>query len=247
MLEVLRSGQLSLGPLLAAFERAFAARVGARTRARSRPGRPVCTWRCARSGQRRRRGDDDAVLVRRERERRDLRARAPGLRRHRPGDAQPRPRGGCGRGHRADRGAAAGARVRLPGRHGGASRRSGCRSSRTPARRSARATPTAAPVGGRGHLAVFGFYANKQLTTGEGGVVTLRRAGDQGADRLRAQSGPRARHGLARPRPPRLQLPAVRHRLRARDRPARAARRDAGRPRARGGALPRGAAPRSRI
>jgi perosamine synthetase len=27
-------------------------------------------------------------------------------------------------------------------------------------------------VGGRGHLAVFGFYANKQLTTGEGGVVT---------------------------------------------------------------------------
>jgi len=27
------------------------------------------------------------------------------------------------------------------------------------------------PVGGRGHLAVFGFYANKQLTTGEGGMV----------------------------------------------------------------------------
>ena len=29
------------------------------------------------------------------------------------------------------------------------------------------------PVGGRGHPSVFGFYANKQLTTGEGGVVTL--------------------------------------------------------------------------
>jgi perosamine synthetase len=28
-------------------------------------------------------------------------------------------------------------------------------------------------VGGRGHQAVFGFYANKQLTTGEGGMVTL--------------------------------------------------------------------------
>jgi perosamine synthetase len=27
------------------------------------------------------------------------------------------------------------------------------------------------PVGSRGHLAVFAFYANKQLTTGEGGVV----------------------------------------------------------------------------
>jgi perosamine synthetase len=30
----------------------------------------------------------------------------------------------------------------------------------------------AVPVGGRGHPAVFGFYANKQLTTGEGGMVT---------------------------------------------------------------------------
>jgi perosamine synthetase len=28
-------------------------------------------------------------------------------------------------------------------------------------------------VGGRGHSAVFGFYANKQLTTGEGGMVTV--------------------------------------------------------------------------
>jgi perosamine synthetase len=31
-------------------------------------------------------------------------------------------------------------------------------------------------VGGRGHPAVFGFYANKQLTTGEGGMVTTARA-----------------------------------------------------------------------
>jgi len=30
------------------------------------------------------------------------------------------------------------------------------------------------PVGGRGNPAVFGFYANKQLTTGEGGMVALR-------------------------------------------------------------------------
>src|SRR5207247_5409994 len=28
-------------------------------------------------------------------------------------------------------------------------------------------------VGARGHPAVFGFYANKQITTGEGGMVTL--------------------------------------------------------------------------
>lgn len=33
--------------------------------------------------------------------------------------------------------------------------------------------PDGAPVGGRGHPAVFGFYANKQLTTGEGGMVAL--------------------------------------------------------------------------
>jgi perosamine synthetase len=29
------------------------------------------------------------------------------------------------------------------------------------------------PVGGRGNPAVFGFYANKQLTTGEGGMIAL--------------------------------------------------------------------------
>src|SRR4029078_8020860 len=27
--------------------------------------------------------------------------------------------------------------------------------------------------GGRGHPAIFGFYANKQMTTGEGGMITL--------------------------------------------------------------------------
>jgi perosamine synthetase len=32
--------------------------------------------------------------------------------------------------------------------------------------------PDGRPVGAHGHPAVFGFYANKQLTTGEGGVVT---------------------------------------------------------------------------
>jgi perosamine synthetase len=30
-----------------------------------------------------------------------------------------------------------------------------------------------APVGGRGHPAAFAFYANKQLTTGEGGMLTM--------------------------------------------------------------------------
>ena len=40
------------------------------------------------------------------------------------------------------------------------------------------------PVGGRGHPAVFAFYANKQLTTGEGGMVVC----DQDAVRERIES-----------------------------------------------------------
>ncbi len=35
-----------------------------------------------------------------------------------------------------------------------------------------RSTPTGSRWAARGHPAVFGFYANKQLTTGEGGMVT---------------------------------------------------------------------------
>ncbi|HEV3127342.1 MAG TPA: DegT/DnrJ/EryC1/StrS family aminotransferase [Solirubrobacteraceae bacterium] len=37
--------------------------------------------------------------------------------------------------------------------------------------------PDGRPVGGRGHPAAFGFYANKQITTGEGGMLTT---GDPG-------------------------------------------------------------------
>ena len=33
--------------------------------------------------------------------------------------------------------------------------------------------PDGIPVGGRGHPAVFGFYPNKQMTTGEGGMVAV--------------------------------------------------------------------------
>ena len=49
------------------------------------------------------------------------------------------------------------------------------------------------------------------------------RPSGQGPHRLRAKPGPGARHGLARPRPAGLQLPPVRHRLRPRARAARAA------------------------
>ncbi len=117
--------------------------------------------------------DHDAVLVRGKRQRRGVRAGPPGVRRHRSGDAEPRSRRGGRRGDEPHGGVAAGARVRLPGRHLRASSGSACRSSRTHARPSARCPPTASRSAARGHPAVFGFYANKQLTTGEGGMVTI--------------------------------------------------------------------------
>ncbi|MBK8295253.1 MAG: DegT/DnrJ/EryC1/StrS family aminotransferase [Solirubrobacterales bacterium] len=40
-------------------------------------------------------------------------------------------------------------------------------------------------VGSRGHLSVFAFYANKQMTTGEGGMIIPRAAGE--AERLRSE------------------------------------------------------------
>jgi perosamine synthetase len=46
-------------------------------------------------------------------------------------------------------------------------------------------------VGGRGHPAVFGFYANKQLTTGEGGMVTL------GSEELKARVDSERNQGRA--------------------------------------------------
>ena len=54
-------------------------------------------------------------------------------------------------------------------------------------------------VGARGNPAVFAFYPNKQMTTGEGGAVVCPDAARQAADRQRAQPGSRPRHGLARP------------------------------------------------
>ena len=84
-----------------------------------------------------------------------------------------------------------GAHLRLPGRHAGAGAAgrasAGSGSWRTPARRSARCTRDGAAVGARGNLAVFGFYPNKQITTGEGGAVVL-----PDAERARRASTPSA-------------------------------------------------------
>ena len=88
------------------------------------------------------------------------------------------------------------AHLRLPGRHAGArgARRAsaGSASSRTPARRSAPSTPRASRVGARGNPAAFAFYANKQLATGEGGMLVPPDAERRRAAAQRAQPGPRA-------------------------------------------------------
>ena len=96
-------------------------------------------------------------------------------------------------------------------------------------------------VGSRGNLATFAFYANKQLTTGEGGMIAVPDDETAAPPSQRAQPGPRARHELGRPRPARLQLPPQRRSGRDRRRPARAPRRDAG------GASPRGRAYTERL
>ena len=232
VLEVLRSGRLSLGPMGERFERAFAEWLGVEDAVAVSSGTAALHLgvRALGWGE----GDevaDQPVQLRRLRQLPALRGRPAGLLRRRPGDARPRPggrRGGARRAHRraSCRSTSSATRRRWP-----SSRRSppptASASSRTPARRSARSTATGARVGARGNLATFAFYANKQMTTGEGGMVDPVLARGRGAPALRAQPGPRRRHGLARPRRARLQLPARRPRRGARRRPGREARRAA--------------------
>ena len=193
MLEVLRSGRLSLGPMLGEFERAFAPRARRRPRQR---GLERHRWTapgaaCGR-GQRRRRGRDHAVLVRGQRQRGDLRAGAARVRRHRPGDAQPRPRRRRGGRHRPDRRAAARPCVRLPGRHlrvgaaGAADRRGRLRGARRRARRRDAGRRQRSP----GRVCVL---CQQAAHDGRGRDRHHVRPLDQGADRLRAKPGSRAR------------------------------------------------------
>ena len=102
-----------------------------------------------------------------------LRARAARVRRHRPAHAQPRP--GRGRGRRSRGRTTALLPVHIFGypadlpaleRHGLPIVEDACE-----ALGAVHADGTRSAA--RGHPAAFGFYANKQLTTGEGGMVTL--------------------------------------------------------------------------
>ena len=102
--------------------------------------------------------------------------------RRRPGDAEPRPAGRRGGGHGAHDGAAAGPHLRLPGRPAGVRGARACPIVEDACEALGAVHADGTPVGGRGNPAVFAFYANKQLTTGEGGMVTTGDAAREGAD-----------------------------------------------------------------
>ena len=132
--------------------------------------------------------------------------------------------------HGSDAGGPAGPRVRssVPDRGDRGQSPGGAagRSSRTPARGWARRVG-GRPLGSFGDVAVFAFYPNKQITTGEGGMVVTDDAALAETHAQPPQPGPRRGRDLAPPRPPGLQLPARRDVRRPRRRPARAARRAA--------------------
>ena len=83
------------------------------------------------------------------------------------------------------------------------------------------------PLGSFGDVAVFAFYPNKQITTGEGGMVVTDDAELADVMRSLRNQGRDARRDVAAPRPARLQLPARRAVGGRRRRPAGAPRRAA--------------------
>ena len=178
VLEVLRSGRLSLGPWLERFEREFAAWLGRRRRRRGllRHGRAPPRRARARLGRRATRSSTSPFSFVASANCLSTRARRPSSAtstRSRSTSTRMRPR------RRSGSATAGLLPVRHPRLPGGRCRRSSrdrlrraaSASSRTPARRWARSTPTGVRVGAQGITATFAFYANKQLTTGEGGMI----------------------------------------------------------------------------
>ena len=174
--DVLRSGRLSLGPTIDRFEEAFAEVVGAPYAAAVSSGTAGLHLLCVAAGVGTgRRGGHVAVLLRRLGQLRDLRGRDAGLRRRRPAHLQPRRRRPSRRRSR-DRTRAVVA-VDIYGypceldelravceARGVALIQDACEA--------LGARYKGAPVGSQGPSAVFAFYPNKQITTGEGGMVT---------------------------------------------------------------------------
>ncbi len=179
------SALITQGPLIAQFEEAIAElpRRPPRGRVLERDRGAARAPRSPRGSARATRSLDHAAQLRRLGQLRALPRRAAALRRHRPGDLEPRHRGGGCRGGDARRGPSspvsfAGLPVDLEPLRGAA--RTASSSSRTPATRSARGAAggrSAAPGGA--DMTVFSLHPVKAITTGEGGIVTdrERRAG----------------------------------------------------------------------
>ena len=237
MLEVLRSGRLSLGPMGERFEREFAAWLGVEDAVAVSSGTTALHLGVRALGW----GSGDEVLTSPF----SFVASAncllyegarPVFCDVDPVTPQPRPRRRRRGRRRADQGDPADPHLRLPGGDAGA------RGARRQARprhprgrlRGARRDRLRGPRGRHPrqprHLRLLRQQADDH---GGGGDDRPLRARDGGAPAQRAQPGPRRRHGLARPRRPRLQLPALRPRRRARRRPGREARLAAGAPRRR--------------
>jgi perosamine synthetase len=173
VLEVLRSGQLSLGPRVSAFEAAFAERVGARHAAAVSSGTTGLHLALRAAGVE---AGDEVVttpfsFV--------ATANAVVYEAARPVFADIDPVT-----HNLDPAAAAAAitgrtRALLPVHIFGypadmpAFERHGLPIVEDAAEALGARYADGGAVGGRGHPAIFGFYANKQLTTGEGGMITL--------------------------------------------------------------------------
>ena len=166
--EVVESGRFILGPNVAAFEQEAAAYLGVPATVGVANGTDAIVLVARRDGdRRRRRGDLPRVHLLRDRRGDRTDRRDPGLRRHRPGDDEPRPRGRRRPDHAANEGDHAGAPLRPAGAARTSSPRSGCRWSRTPRRHSA-------PPGSRttGVASTFSFFPTKNLfALGDGGLV----------------------------------------------------------------------------
>ena len=226
---MLRSGRLSLGPTIDRFEEAFAEAVGAPYAAAVSSGTAGLHLLCITAGVGSgRRGDHVAVLVRRVGQLRDLRGCDARVRGRRP------------RGRSTSIPAAVEAAITertravvavdiygypceldelraICDRHGLALIQDACEA--------LGARYKGQPSGRRAPSAVFAFYPNKQMTTGEGGMVTTHSEERVAAPAQPPQPGPRRLRRLARARPARLQLPDGRHPGRDRDRSAGEARR----------------------
>ena len=215
VLEVLRSGRLSLGPMLDRFEQAFGDWLGAGDAVAVSSGTAALHLAVRARAWRPATRSSPALQLRRIGQLPALRGRAAGLLRHRPAHAQHRSGGRRERRLRSAPPACC--------RSTSSATRPTCRRSRrSPGARGLGIVEDACEALG----AVDADGTDGRRARQPGRVRLLRQQAARPPGRAgwcararrpvrsdaRAQPGPRRRHGLARPRPARLQLPAVRRR-----------------------------------